>query len=96
MKIINATFFIKEDKRNEFLAAVTPLIEATLLEEGCMGYHLYESFEESNRFIMIENWKDQAAINTHNKNPLLLDLFNKVPAYSSKKPILTVSTLEEK
>jgi quinol monooxygenase YgiN len=45
---------------------------------------------------MIENWKDQAAINTHNKNPLLLDLFNEVPAYSSKKPILTVSTLEEK
>ncbi|SEK18386.1 Quinol monooxygenase YgiN [Carnobacterium iners] len=96
MKIINATFFIKEYKRDKFLATVTPLIEATLLEEGCIGYHLYESFEEPNRFIMIENRKNQAAINAHNKNPLLLDLFNKLPTYSSKQPILTISTLEEK
>ncbi|MCA9764792.1 MAG: antibiotic biosynthesis monooxygenase [Carnobacterium sp.] len=96
MKIINATFFIKENKRDEFLASIKPLIAATLLEEGCISYDFYESFEEPNRFVMIENWKNQAAIHAHNENPLLLDLFNNIPSYSSKQPILTVSTLEEK
>ncbi|WP_034551964.1 putative quinol monooxygenase [Carnobacterium funditum] len=95
MKIINATFFVKDDKRNEFLATVKPLIEATLLEEGCIDYHLYESFEEPNRFVMIENWENQEAINEHNKNPLLLNLFKNMPTYSAKQAIIRISTIEE-
>lgn len=95
MKIINASFFIKEDKREEFLAVVNPLIEATREEEGCVQYNLYESIEEANAFIMVEIWEDQKAIDGHNKSPLLLELFNKIPEFSSKKPIVRVSEMVE-
>lgn len=95
MKIINASFFIKKDKIENFLAAITPLIESSRIEVGCLDYHLYESFEEPGHFIMIEHWENQEAINEHNKNPLLLNLLKNIPAYRGKQPTITVSSIDE-
>ncbi|MDG2978298.1 putative quinol monooxygenase [Latilactobacillus curvatus] len=94
MKIINASFFIKKDQTEKFLADITPLIESSRTEAGCLGYHLYESHEEPGHFIMIEHWENQEAINEHNKNILLLNLFKKIPTYSDKQPTLTISSTD--
>lgn len=94
VKIINATFYILEDKRMDFLTDIKALIESTKLEVGCLNYHLYESIEEANTFIMVENWANQEAINEHNQNPLLLNLFKNMAEYSSKKASINISTLE--
>ncbi|MEG0497034.1 putative quinol monooxygenase [Carnobacterium sp.] len=95
MKIINATFYILENKRADFLTDIKALIESAKLEAGCIDYHLYESIEEANKFVMVESWANQEAINEHNKNPLLLNLFKNIAHYSSKQPIIKISTLEE-
>lgn len=95
MKIINATFYILEDKRIDFLTDIKALIESTKLEAGCLDYHLYESIEEANKFIMVENWANQEAINKHNQNPFLLNLFKNMAKYSSKEASIKISTLED-
>lgn len=95
MKIIQATFYIKVDKRERFLTDIQPLIQSTRLEEGCIEYHLYESIEEKNQFVMIENWESQEAIDNHNRNPLLKQLFNNLKEYSEKPTILTISNKED-
>lgn len=91
MKVINASFFIKEDKRETFLSDIKALIASTRLEKGCLQYHLYESIEEANHFVMVEHWESQAAMDEHGKNPLLQKLFNDVPEYSAKAPELKLS-----
>lgn len=53
MKVIQATFFIKAEKREAFLADILPLVEAARKEAGCIDYQLYESFENKNQFVMI-------------------------------------------
>ena len=95
MKVINASFFIKEDQRENFLSDTKELISETRKEEGCLAYNLYESLEERNAFIMVEIWKDQAAINTHNQNPLLQSFFSKTADYSTKAPDLKISEFGE-
>ncbi|MDN6397699.1 MAG: antibiotic biosynthesis monooxygenase [Alkalibacterium sp.] len=94
MKIINASFYIKKDEKESFLAAVKPLIESSRKEKGCLAYNLFESFEDPNHFVMIENWESQEAINEHNKNPLLKELLENIPTFSTKQPVLTVSNTE--
>lgn len=91
MKIINATFFIKENKREAFLNDVLPLIESTRLEKGCLLYQLYESFENKNEFVMVENWENQESIDGHNESPLLKQLFANLSEYVEKPTVLTVS-----
>lgn len=95
MKVINASFFIKEDQRENFLSDTKELISETRKEEGCLAYNLYESLEERNAFIMVELWKDQAAINNHNQNPLLQSFFSKIADFSTKAPDLKISELGE-
>ncbi|MBT2732032.1 putative quinol monooxygenase [Carnobacterium sp. ISL-102] len=95
MKVINASFFIKEDQRENFLSDTKELISATRKEEGCLAYNLYESLEERNAFIMVELWKDQAAINNHNQSSLLQSLFSKIADFSTKAPELKISELSE-
>lgn len=93
MKVINASFFIKEDQRENFLSDTKELISETRKEEGCLAYNLYESLEERNAFIMVELWKDQAAINNHNQSSLLQTFISKVADYSIKAPDLKIFEL---
>lgn len=93
MKVINASFFIKEDQRENFLSDTKELISETRKEEGCLAYNLYESLEERNAFIMVELWKDQAAINNHNQSSLLQNFISKVADYSIKAPDLKIFEL---
>lgn len=91
MIVINAKFSIKPEKRKEFLAEVKNLIEATKKEDGCLSYKLFESIDTENEFVMIENWRDQQAVEGHNQSPLLQKLFHSMPEYSSKKSEIVVS-----
>ncbi|WP_407391361.1 putative quinol monooxygenase [Carnobacterium jeotgali] len=93
MKVINASFFIKENQRENFLSDTKELISETRKEEGCLAYNLYESLEERNAFIMVELWKDQAAINNHNQSSLLQNFISKVADYSIKAPDLKIFEL---
>lgn len=90
MKVINASFFIKENQRENFLSDAAELISETRKEEGCLSYTLYESLEERNTFIMVENWKDQLAIESHNQSPLLQKFVCKLADYSTKAPDLKI------
>lgn len=91
MEIINAVFYIKEDQRAAFMEAVQPLLASARAEAGCHGYHLYESIEEANRFVMVEKWADQAAIEAHNQTPQLQHLFKKMPEFAAKPTEITVT-----
>lgn len=95
MKIINATFFIKKDKREVFLSDIKDLIKSTRQEEGCIEYHLYESMEAPNTFVMVETWENQEAIDNHNQNPLLQKLGQNLPEYSEKELDLKIPDLIE-
>ncbi|NLQ55303.1 putative quinol monooxygenase [Streptococcus mutans] len=91
MKIINASFFIKADKREEFLADTLPLIRSPRAESGNISYQLYEAIDTPNQFVMVEEWQDQIAIDQHNSNPLLIQLLENLKMYSSAEPIIKVT-----
>ncbi|MBM7570886.1 putative quinol monooxygenase [Aquibacillus albus] len=67
MNIIHAHFKVKPEYRNMFLEHVKPLIEGSQAEEGNISYRLFEDTEIHNTFIMVEEWKDQSAIDFHNQ-----------------------------
>lgn len=91
MIVINAKFFVKPEVKAEFLAKVAALITATRKEDGCLAYNLFQSVEDDNAFVMVENWCDQQAVDGHNKSELLLDLFKNMPHYAAKQSIISVS-----
>jgi quinol monooxygenase YgiN len=64
-KIITAHVFVKAEKIADFIKAAQPLIDSSKAEAGCESYMLYENPYDKTKFIFVEVWKDQLAIDNH-------------------------------
>lgn len=67
--IMHATMPIKPDAREDFLAALPGLVEASNAEEGVLSYSCYESVAQPNTFVMIEVYADKAGMDAHLASP---------------------------
>jgi quinol monooxygenase YgiN len=69
--------------------ALLEAVQATQLEDGCEFYHLYRDHHEANELVMIEHWRDEAALEAH----LAGAAFVKLAAVLEGKAALQVSKL---
>jgi quinol monooxygenase YgiN len=46
-------------------AALQALRQPSLAESGCLQYDLHQDRDDPERFVMVEQWRDQAAIDQH-------------------------------
>ncbi|MCD8261481.1 MAG: antibiotic biosynthesis monooxygenase [Bacteroides sp.] len=67
MITIVAKFTLKAGKKQEFIQAVTPMIEGSRKESGNVSYNLFEDIRNNNILTFIEEWKDKGAIDFHNQ-----------------------------
>lgn len=65
IKIV-ALITVKPEFRDELAAEFTQLVKASRAEAGNNSYDLHQEIDRPNRFVFIENWKSQAAIDAHN------------------------------
>jgi len=52
-----------------FIKSFKPLSDATHTEPGCLRYDLVRSHEDPNQFVVIEEYRDEAAFNAHTGSP---------------------------
>jgi len=65
MILLVVNFEVKDGKKDAFLALMNPLVAGSQAEEGNIEYDLYADTEHPNGFVLIEKWKDQAALDFH-------------------------------
>lgn len=63
--MITATLTIKADKIKNFTAAAKEMIANAHKEAGCLSYQLYQDPYENTKFIFVEKYKNQAAVDAH-------------------------------
>ncbi|WNS41696.1 putative quinol monooxygenase [Paenibacillus sp. MMS20-IR301] len=66
MIIIHALLQVNPAREDEFLETAKSLVAATHEEEGNLSYELYKHAGGGNTYIMVEAWRDQAAVAAHN------------------------------
>ena len=91
MIIINAIMKVQSEHREQYLALVQPLIQAANAEEGSLYYEHFEKTDEPNTFVMIEHYKDQAAVEAHNASEHFKTFFGQVSELLSAKPDIVVA-----
>ncbi|MBC8060658.1 MAG: antibiotic biosynthesis monooxygenase [Clostridiaceae bacterium] len=75
-----AKHFVKEDKINEFIELAKNLVEATVKEEGCIEYKLFQDLKDSKILTIIEEWEDKTALDKHMDSEHFIEI---VPILSS-------------
>ena len=66
LKIV-ATVIAKSECVNEVLKSLEVVTDATRKEEGNISYVLHKDVSNPSKFIILEEWKSQAAIDFHNQ-----------------------------
>ncbi|AIQ15745.1 monooxygenase [Paenibacillus sp. FSL H7-0357] len=69
MIIIHALMQVNPEREEQFLAEAKTLLAATHEEEGNLSYELYKHAAQENVYIMVETWRDAAAVGSHNTSP---------------------------
>jgi len=63
--MIVAKISVKPEKADLFIEAAKDIIEKSNAEEGCTFYQLYRDPYDASKFIFVEEYKDQAAVDFH-------------------------------
>lgn len=67
MIVLNVTYRCKPDMREDFLERIIAegIDEASRGEEGNIKYDYYIPYDGSDELLLIEKWRDEAALATH-------------------------------
>jgi quinol monooxygenase YgiN len=71
-KMITAKVFVKPGNVADFIKAAGSMIDSSNAEPGCESYMLYQDPYDNTKFIFIEIWKDQSAIDAHFAMPYFI------------------------
>jgi quinol monooxygenase YgiN len=63
--MIIAKVSVKPDKTRDFIVAAKEIIEKSNKEAGCSFYQLYQDPYDNAKFVFVEEYRNQAAVDAH-------------------------------
>lgn len=82
---VNVFIQVSEDNRVEMLELCKELVAATVKENGCIAYDVFESATRRGVLIICETWTDAGALAAHEKTAHFTALIPKIQALGSLK-----------
>ena len=90
-KTVVARLTIKKEVVESFVQFAQKIVEETRKEAGCISYGLYKDcISQEAEFIFYEEYKDQAALDFHNKSEYLSLFFSQITPLLADQPIVEV------
>jgi quinol monooxygenase YgiN len=81
---------IKEGKVEEAIQAFKELMVRVAKEEGTLFYTLNRNQSNPNTLVVMERYKDKAALDLHSSTPYFKEFFAKSREFIAAKPEITV------
>jgi quinol monooxygenase YgiN len=69
MLLLTAFIEVAAGDRDAIRSALSPVIASTRAEDGCLDYGCYEDTQQPGRYVFVERWRDQAALDRHLASP---------------------------
>ncbi len=86
MIVVTGRVQIPEENRARFLEIATAMCRASRADEGCAGYRVYEDAEQPGRFVFIEEWQDDDALQSHFRQPHTGAFMSELPGLLGEPP----------
>lgn len=90
--IVVATFKAREGKAEEVIAGLTPVIEQTHAEAGCLSYALHRDVNDPQTLVLIERWTSQVALESHFQQPYMAGIGDLAAELLAEPPRLNFCT----
>lgn len=70
---INCFISVKPENRDKVLEAAKRLTAASLQQEGCIAYDIYESATRPEVLMICETWANEASLESHSNSQVFHD-----------------------
>lgn len=78
MVVILANCVVKDKNIDEFISHANTLVNKSKKEDGCISYELCQDLKYKNKFVFMEMWQDEEAIDKHNNSKHFLEIVPKL------------------
>ena len=82
--VLVATFHTTPERRGELRRRLLEMVELTRAEPGCLRYDLHDDVDDGQRFVFVETWADEAALNMHMTTSHVGALLQDVPQLTTR------------
>ena len=86
MIVVTGRVQIPPPDRERFLEIATAMCSASREDDGCLGYRVYEDAEQPGRFVFIEEWRDDDALQAHFREPHTGAFMSELPGLLGEAP----------
>lgn len=69
---LNCFIRVSDERRCEVLECAKRLTEASLLQDGCVAYDVFESATRRDVMMICETWRDQSALDAHSDSEVFV------------------------
>lgn len=90
--VVVASFQAREGKVEEVIAGLTPVIEQTHAEAGCLAYALHRDVNDPDTLVLIERWTSQVALESHFQQPYIAGIGELAAELLAAPPVLHFCT----
>lgn len=80
---LNCFIKVSAENRAEVLVASKRLTAASLLQDGCVAYDVFESATRPDVLMICETWADQAALDAHSTSTVFATEVGAIQALAS-------------
>lgn len=82
---LNVFISTAESDREELVRTAKELVAASLADEGCIAYDLYQSATRPDVLMICETWRDAAALAAHEQAPHFTTLVPRIQRLGEMK-----------
>ncbi len=79
---------VQPGKRQQQLEAYQRLKPLVLAEPGCLQYDLFADASDENKFVLVEHWATQAALDAHDLAPHMVEADRLNPSFRAKPSLV--------
>lgn len=69
---LNCFIFVLPENREKVISAAKRLTEASLKQDGCVAYDIFESATREDVLMICETWRDRAALDAHSASDVFV------------------------
>ena len=69
MIVVTGRVRIAPENRERFAEVATEMCSRSREEDGCRGYRVYADLEQDDRYVFVEEWADDEALQSHFAEP---------------------------
>jgi quinol monooxygenase YgiN len=94
MIVVTGRLQVPAEKRERFVEVASAMCSASRGDEGCIGYRFYADLEQPDRYVILEEWADDAALQAHFTQPHTSAFMLALPELLGSAPDALFHTVE--